>query len=285
MMLRRFFRWTARGGWLGGAWVFLSAVTMFPIYWMIVISARTRLELFSEPRLLQTTFHAENYVRPLLRDVYGAYLANSIVVATGNTMLVVVLAVLATYALSRFRVKGDRNLFFWAITNRMAPPAAFMLPMYLLYSRVFRSGDWMLFDTRTGLILAYCVFNLPFAIWLLKGIIDGIPRELDEAAMVDGASVMRVIRHIIVPLAAPGIAITALMSWLFAWNEYLFAATLTSSRARTITTGLAEFVTVVGTNWGEMAAMAVVATLPSLLLLAVVQRYIVTGLTFGAVKD
>jgi multiple sugar transport system permease protein len=115
--------------------------------------------------------------------------------------------------------------------------------------------------------------------------VDNIPTDLDEAAMVDGASVLQVIGRIIVPLAAPGIAITALLSWIFAWNEYLFAATLTSVNARTITTGLGEFVTVVGTNWGEMAAMAIVTLVPALLFLALVQRYIVVGLTFGAVRE
>jgi multiple sugar transport system permease protein len=154
-----------------------------------------------------------------------------------------------------------------------------------LFTRVFKIGDWSLFDTRLGLILLYCVFNLPFAIWLMKGIIDGIPIELDEAALVDGANTWTVLTKIIAPLAAPGIAITAILSWVFAWNEYLFAATLTSVDARTITTGLAEFVTVTGTNWGEMAAVAMLALLPALLFLAMVQRYIVIGLTFGAVKE
>ena len=266
-------------------WTLLTLTTLFPIYWMFLVSARSRVELFGNFKLYPTGFFTENFIRPLFKDVYGRYLLNSLIVTTGNTILVAVLAILATYALSRYRIPGDQNIFFWTITNRMAPPAAFMLPMFLLYSRVLRIGNWQLFDTHIGLILAYCVFNLPFAIWLLKGIVDTIPVDLDEAAMVDGASVMQVIWQIIVPLAAPGIAITALLSWIFAWNEYLFAATLTSVNARTITTGLAAFVTVVGTNWGEMAAMAIVTLIPALLFLALVQRYIVVGLTFGAVRE
>jgi multiple sugar transport system permease protein len=199
-------------------------------------------------------------------------------------LLVVLLAIGATYALSRWRLKGDDSIFFWTITNRMAPPAAFMLPVFLLYTRVAKFGTNSLFDTRAGLILIYCTFNLPFAIWLLKGIMDGIPIELDEAALVDGASMFTVLRKIIVPLMAPGIAITFVLSWVFAWNEYLYAATLTSVNARTMPTGLAEFVTVTGTNWGEMAALSVISLLPALFFLALVQKYIVTGLTFGAVK-
>ena len=266
-------------------WIVATLITLFPIYWMFVMSARSRVELFGSASLVQTTFFAENYTKPLTNPVFQRYMINSIIVATSNAVLVAVLALLATYALSRWRLKGDENIFFWTITNRMAPPAAFLLPLFLLFTRVFRIGDWTMFDTRIGLILLYCVFNLPFAIWLMKGIIDGIPIELDEAATVDGASTWGVILRIIVPLAAPGLAITAILSWVFAWNEYLFAATLTSVEARTITTGLAEFVTVTGTNWGEMAAVSILSLLPALIFLSLVQKYIVMGLTFGAVKE
>jgi multiple sugar transport system permease protein len=266
-------------------WIVATVVTLFPIYWLFVISARSRVELFGSASIVQTTFFAENYTKPLTNPVFQRYMMNSIIVATSNAVLVAVLALLATYALSRWRLKGDENIFFWMITNRMAPAAAFLLPLFLLFTRVFRIGNWTLFDTQIGLILLYCVFNLPFAVWLMKGIIDGIPIELDEAATVDGASTWGVILRIIVPLAAPGLAITAILSWIFAWNEYLFAATLTSVKARTITTGLAEFVTVTGTNWGEMAAVSVLSLLPALLFLSLVQKYIVMGLTFGAVKE
>ena len=210
---------------------------------------------------------------------------NSIVIATSNAVLVTTLALLATYALSRFRLAGRDNIFFWTITNRMAPPAVFLLPLFLLFTRVFVVGDWRMFDTRIGLILLYCVFNLPFAIWLLKGMVDAIPVELDEAAMLDGAGTGQILLKVIVPLARPGIAVTAILAWVFAWNEYLFAATLTSVHARTITTGLAEFVTVTGTNWGEMAAVAMLTLLPAALFVGLVQRHIVAGLTFGALKD
>ncbi|MDW8293572.1 MAG: carbohydrate ABC transporter permease [Anaerolineae bacterium] len=260
-------------------------LTLFPIYWLFVVSARSRVELFEPQRLIQTTFFAENYLRPLSDRTFRSYLLNSIIVATGNTLLVTALAVAATYALSRYRLAGSANIFFWTITNRMAPPAAFLLPLYLLYARVLRVGDWKMFDTHIGLILVYCVFNLPFAIWLLKSVMDSIPIELDEAARVDGATTWVVLFRIIIPLAAPGIAVTAILCWVFAWNEYLFAATLTSVNARTITTGLAEFVTVTGTNWGEMAAVSVIALLPALIFLWLAQRYIVMGLTFGAVKS
>jgi glycerol transport system permease protein len=265
-------------------WIVATILVLLPIYWMFVVSARSRVELFDAPTFIQTTFFAENYIKPLSDPTFQRYLANSLIVATCNALLVTVLAVCATYALSRWRLKGEGSIFFWTISNRMAPPAAFMLPLFLMFTRVLKIGSFSLFDTQIGLILLYCIFNLPFAIWLLKGIMDGIPTELDDAALVDGASLITVLTKIIVPLAAPGIAITAVLSWVFAWNEYLFAATLTSVNARTVTTGLAEFVTVTGTNWGQMAALSMISMLPALLFLGLVQKYIVTGLTFGAVK-
>jgi len=265
-------------------WIVATILVLLPIYWMFVVSARSRVELFGAPTFIQTTFFAENYIKPLSDPTFQRYLVNSLIVASCNALLVSVLAVCATYALSRWRLKGEGSVFFWTISNRMAPPAAFMLPLFLLFTRVLKIGTFSLFDTQIGLILLYCIFNLPFAIWLLKGIMDGIPVELDEAALVDGANLITVLTKIIVPLAAPGIAIAAVLAWVFAWNEYLFAATLTSVNARTVTTGLAEFVTVTGTNWGQMAALSMISLLPALLFLALVQRYIVVGLTFGAVK-
>ncbi len=274
-------------GWVGlyGLWTTMIVVTIIPIYWMIVVSARSRVELFDAPTLLINSFYAPNYLKPLTDPIFQRYLVNSLVIATSNALLVTALALLATYALSRWRLPGADNNFFWTITQRMAPPAAFVLPIFLIYTRVFKIGDWTLFDTQLGLILLYCVFNLPFAVWLMKGIMDGIPVELDEAAFVDGAGRWTVLARVVIPLVAPGLAITFILSWIFAWNEYLFAANLTSVNARTITTGLAAFVSVTGTNWGEMAAVATLAILPALIFLVFVQRYIVTGLTFGAVKE
>ena len=265
-------------------WTVSSLVTLFPIYWMFVVSAKSRVELFGKPNFFITTFFSENYIKTLTDPTFQKYMFNSIVVATSNAFLVTVLALFATYALTRYKLHGKENLFFWTITNRMAPPAAFLLPLFLLYTQVFVVGDWKLFDTRTGLILLYCVFNLPFAIWTLRGVIDAIPSELDEAAYVDGAKTWQVIWYVILPLAKPGLAVTGILTWVFAWNEYLFAATLTSVHARTITTGLAEFVTVTGTNWGQMAATAMLTLIPAIAFLALVQKHIVAGLTFGAVK-
>jgi ABC-type glycerol-3-phosphate transport system permease component len=265
-------------------WLFASVVTLLPIYWMFVVSAKSRVELFGKPNFIITSFFWQNYTDTLTNPAFQRYMINSIIVASANALLVTALAFLACYAISRYRLAGKENIYFWTITNRMAPPAVFLLPLFLLFTQTFSIGEWNLYDTRTGLILLYCVFNLPFAIWTLRGVIEGIPNELDEAAFVDGATTWQVLTKVILPLARPGLAVTAILTWVFAWNEYLFAATLTSVHARTITTGLAEFVTVTGTNWGQMAATAMLTLLPALVLVGIAQRHIVSGLTFGAVK-
>ena len=266
-------------------WTVLTLITLFPIYWMILVSGRNRVEMFGRPSLLIKSFHWDNYLNIIGNPAFRGYMVNSLIVATSNAVLVTTLALLATFALSRFKLGGQDSIFFWTITNRMAPAAVFLLPLFLLFTQVFVIGDWKLYDTKLGLILLYCVFNLPFAIWLLKGMIDGIPKELDEAAMLDGCSTFQILTKVIIPLARPGLAVTAILCWVFAWNEYLFAATLTSVHARTITTGLAEYVTVTGTNWGELAATATLTLLPALVFLGFAQRHIVAGLTFGALKE
>ena len=268
-----------------GVWILMTLITLLPIWWMFVVSWRSRVELFSRPSFGIKTFFVQNYTHVLTDATFQRYMVNSLVVSTSNAVLVIALALLATYSLSRYKLVGRDNIFFWLITNRMAPPAAFLLPLFIMFTKTFRIGNWTLYDTQIGLILLYCVFNLPFAIWLLKGVVDGIPIELDDAAMIDGAGLWGVMRHVIIPLSAPGLAVTGILSWIFAWNEYLFAANLTSVEARTITTGLAEFVTVTGTNWGEMAALAMITLIPSAFIVVFAQRYIVMGFTFGAVKE
>lgn len=266
-------------------WLALSLLTLFPIYWLFVISVKPAVDLFTTPSLILDTVYWKNYISVIGSSTLRGYMTNSLIISTSNAALVTTLAFLACYALSRFDLAGKENIFFWTITNRMAPAAVFLLPFYLLFTQVFTWGDWKLYDTKIGMILLYCTFNLPFAIWTLRPTIDGIPRELDEAATVDGASTWQVISEVVFPLARPGLAVTFILTWVFAWNEFLLAATLTSFNARTITTGLSEYVTTTGTEWGVMAAIAVITLIPALIIFSMVQRHIVAGLTFGAVKE
>ena len=265
-------------------WTLLSLATLFPIYWLFVISVKPAVQLFSTPEVLVTSFYWQNYVDVLSDPTLRGYMVNSLIISSGNAVLVTTLGFMACYALSRFDLGGKESIFFWTITNRMAPPAVFLLPLFLLLTQAYRIGDFALADTRIGMILVYCTFNLPFAIWTLRPTIEGIPKELDEAAYMDGASAWKVISDIVFPLARPGLAVTLILTWVFAWNEYLLAATLTNFNARTLTTGLSEYVTTTGTSWGIMAAISVFTLIPALIVFSLVQRHIVAGLTFGAVK-
>ena len=265
-------------------WIAVSFLTLFPIYWLFVISVKPAVDLFSTPEIILRGIYWQNYLDVLNDRTLRGYMVNSLIISSGNALLCTTLGFLACYALSRFDLSGKESIFFWTITNRMAPPAVFLLPLFLLMTQVYRIGDFTLLDTRIGMILVYCTFNLPFAIWTLRPTLDGIPKELDEAATVDGASAFKVITEIVFPLCRPGLAVTLILTWVFAWNEYLLAATLTNFNARTLTTGLSEYVTTTGTEWGIMAAISVFTLIPALIVFSLVQRHIVTGLTFGAVK-
>lgn len=265
-------------------WIGISFLTLFPIYWLFVISVKPAVELFSTPEVILTSAYWDNYVNVLTDRTLREYMVNSLIISSGNAILCTVLGFFACYALSRFNMSGKESIFFWTITNRMAPPAVFLLPLFLMMTQVYRIGEWTLLDTRIGMILVYCTFNLPFAIWTLRPTVDGIPKELDEAAYVDGASPWKVITEVVFPLCRPGLAVTLILTWVFAWNEYLLAATLTNFNARTLTTGLSEYVTTTGTEWGTMAAISIITLIPALIVFGMVQKHIVAGLTFGAVK-
>ena len=265
-------------------WIVVSFATLFPIYWLFVISVKPSVDLFTTPELMLRSIYWQNYLDVLNDSTLRSYMVNSLIISTGNAVLCTTLGFFACYALSRFQMSGKESIFFWTITNRMAPPAVFLLPLFLLMTQVYRVGDFTLLDTHFGMIMVYCTFNLPFAIWTLRPTVDGIPRELDEAAFVDGASPWKVITEVVFPLCRPGLAVTLILTWVFAWNEYLIAATLTNFNARTLTTGLSEYVTTTGTEWGIMAAISVFTLIPALIVFGLVQRHIVAGLTFGAVK-
>ena len=256
----------------------VAFLVLFPIYWMVITSLKPYVDIYSNPPLFIPLRLENNYYRPFMKDVYLKLLINSIIIASGNVALVVPSALLAAYAFSRFKIRRGKDIYFWTLTCRMAPPAAFIIPYYLMFTRLG------LFDSHLGLILLYCLFNLPLATWTLKGAIDAIPRDLDDAALVDGCGVLTTIRRVIIPLLGPALAATAILVFVFSFNEYLFASVLTATKARTITSGLSAFVTVVGVEWGEMAAVGTVCLVPTIIAAVLVQKYIVAGLTLGAVK-
>jgi multiple sugar transport system permease protein len=254
----------------------LTINTFTPAWWSVVIGGRPYAEVIREQQgTVSGTGGAGStgaYVVP--------FLLNSALVAGISTFLVIVVATFTAYALSRFNMRRKQNILFFIISTRFMPPMAVVLPLYLMY----RELGWL--DTRHGLILAYTVMNLPLAILLIKSFFDDVPQDLDDAAMLDGCSRFGAFFRVVVRYVAPGIAAAAVLSLIFAWNEFLFAVQLTrTDTVRTIPVAISRFDSSSGgTEWGFMAAAGSAALAPVFLFILSVQRHLIRGLTLGAVR-
>lgn len=258
--------------------IIIAIFSLFPIYWTIITSLRSRAEVVGEAPFYPTGFKIENYYHVFIRWKYYEYIINSVIVATGNSLLVLLITIPAAYALTRFKLRSSRHLLFWILTNRMAPPAAFLLPLYIVMSFLKLSGTYF------GLILAYCLFNIPLSIWLLAAAFENIPRDIEEAAMLDGLSPIGIMLRIILPLAKPGIVTAGLLTWLFAWNHYIFGMILAGPGTKLITVALGDFaLTTVGIEWEYVATMSVGTIIPVLIILTIVRRALVAGFAFGKI--
>ena len=209
---------------------------------------------------------------------FTTYLFNSIAASLGSALISVVLGSMCAYALSRNDFRGKKDLFFWIISTRMAPVVAVMVPLYAIFRSVGLVG------TLPGLILAYTTFNLPFAIWILKGFFDNVPYAIEEAQMCDGATRLQAFRSIL-PLVAPGIGAFLVLCVLFAWNDFLFASIIGSGGAKTLPVATRELVQPQNIQWGSIMAAGVVTTVPMMFLGLLIRRYLVAGLTMGAVRE
>lgn len=263
------------------------AWTVLPIFIMFVSSLKDLLEAFRLPAVgdwaglgiffdFQPTL--KHYYNLFYTLNFGTYFLNSLTAAAGSAVISVVLGAMCAYALSRSEFRGKKDLFFWIISTRMAPVVAVMVPLYA----IFRSVD--LVGTLPGLILAYTTFNLPFAIWILKGFFDNVPYAIEEAGMCDGMTRLQAFRSIL-PLVAPGIGAFLVLCVLFAWNDFLFASIIGSGGAKTLPVATKELVQPQNIQWGSIMAAGVVTTLPMMLLGLIIRRYLVTGLTMGAVRE
>ena len=258
---------------IGAALVFF----LFPVYWMVATSFKDPGEYFASPPIfVPSQIDLRNYIGSLQHGGFQG-IRDSLVVALASTTICVLFGSLAAYSLARFRTGGE-NLSFWVLSIRMFPPVASVLPLFL----VFR--DLHLLDTHLALIVTYIVFNLPFAIWLLKGFFEDLPVELEEAALVDGATQLGAFRLVAFPLTAPGLVATALFCFIFAWNEFMFALILTRNAVRTLPIVIPTLVGGHEILWGEISSIAIIAIVPVILLSLILQRYLIRGLTFGAVK-
>jgi len=254
-------------------------ITLFPIIWLFLMSFKTRVDIFTLPPPLFFKVTLDNYISAFIEKGYFKYLINSLIVALSTTILAIVTGSITAYAFSKFKgFLADNHLFFWILTFRMSPEVIFIIPYYLLWTVLG------LYDTHLSLILSHTTFTLPIVIWLMKGFFDDIPKDVEEAALLDGCSWFSVFRRISLPLATPGLMTSAILSFLFSWNEFFIAMVITRINAKTLPAAITGFITTRGILWGEMAAVGVVVMIPVLILIFLIQKYLVRGLTFGAVQ-
>jgi multiple sugar transport system permease protein len=251
-----------------------------PVVWAILTSVKPHELVVTSPPTWFFVPTLDNYETIFWYSNYGYYTLNSLVIAGTSTVVSVSLGALAAYGFARLRFRGSAFLQFFIIGTRFLPFVAVVVPYYLLMKSVG------LLDTHLSLILAYIGFSLPFSTWMMIGFFADIPKELDEAAMVDGCTRFGAFRRVILPLTLPGISATAMISFLLAWNEFFFAVVLTNTGARTVQVGVTAFLDnpQTGSNWELISAAAVIAMLPLLVLAMFAQKYLVRGLTFGAVN-
>jgi multiple sugar transport system permease protein len=267
--------------WIGNAAVILIVlIWLFPVYWIVATSLKKPGDIINPiPSFIFFDHTLDNY-RTIFGPTYtfADIVLNSFIIATGVTVLVILLAIPAAYSLARWDTKGSERTAMWILSLRMLPPVAVVIPYYVLATR------FELIDTYTVMIIVHMAFGLPFAVWLMRGFFAEIPRELDQAAMLDGYSYLAVVRKIIIPLAMPSIAVTAIFTFIFSWNEFLLALLLTDTNAVTVPVQISKMILAYQVLWGELSAAGVIALLPLLFVVFALQRYIVRGLTLGAVK-
>ncbi len=250
---------------------------MLPIYWLVAMSFKTTQEILGGFSLFPQTWTLESY-RTIFTDPtwYWGYI-NSIAYVTINTIISVTVALPAAYAFSRYRFLGDKQLFFWLLTNRMAPAAVFALPFFQLYQAVG------LFDTYWAVALAHCLFNIPLAVWILEGFMGGVPKELDETAFVDGYSFPRFFLRVFLPTIKAGVGVAAFFCFMFSWVELLLAKTLTAVYAKPIAATMTKTASSAGYELGLLAAAGTLTIIPGAVVIWFVRNYIAKGFALGRV--
>ena len=250
---------------------------MLPIYWLLRMSLMRTGDILTTFTWLPVRPTLANYA-VIFRDPswYSGYI-NSITYVLMNTVISVLVALPAAYAFSRYRFIGDKHMFFWLLTNRMAPPAVFLLPFFQLYSTLG------LIDTHIAVALAHCLFNVPLAVWILEGFMSGVPREIDETAYIDGYSFPRFFVTVFLPLIRAGIGVAAFFCFMFSWVELLFARTLTTVEAKPIAATMTRTVSAAGMDWGLLAAAGILTIVPGALVIYFVRNYIAKGFALGRV--
>jgi multiple sugar transport system permease protein len=257
--------------------VAITVFFVFPIYWLFMISLKTAEEIYSfPPKWFPSHMQFGNYA-VLFKDGDAITVWNSLVVAGISTVIAMFLGTICAYSLARFKTGGE-HLANWIISQRMVPPIAVVFPIFLLYV-------WLgLVDTYVGLILLYTAFNLPYVIWMMRGYVLDIPRALEEAALVDGYTRWQVMWKVVFPMCRAGLFATAIFTFVFAWNDFIFALVLTRTEVTTYTVQVTHYFGGQSNFWAKISAMSVLGTLPIFIVVGFMQRYLVRGISLGAVK-
>jgi multiple sugar transport system permease protein len=264
--------------------VYVGLVTLLiifigPLLWVLGLSLKTRAQIFVTPPVLFWTPTFEHYARVLTQADFISSFMNSITVTSASVALSLVIGVPASYVFARFRFFGSGAVFYTLLLMRMLPPVAILLPIFILFTRLG------LANSRIGLIIAYTTFSLPLIVWIMRDFFEGLPKELEEAAYIDGASKMATFLRIVLPLARPGIVTASILCLLLAWNDFVFAAILTNNATRTLPVLMATYAGAeTGTDWGSMTASGVLVVIPVIIFSLLVQRHLVAGLSAGSVK-
>jgi multiple sugar transport system permease protein len=252
---------------------------LFPIYWVVVTSIKPRVDTFAVPPIFFPTRVSGEAMKYIFSELVHPGVLNSIVVSLVSTFIVLVIGSMAGFGFSRLRFRGRRDLMFWILSLRMFPPIVVIIPLFFLFRLM------NLIDTRAVVIFVYLGINLPFTVWIMKTFFDELPVEIEEAALIDGCSIKQVFFRIALPLSKPGIIAATIFSFIFAWNEFLFALILTRTRAVTAPVVLSSLEGTGGIYWNRIAAFSAIIIIPVIILCATIQRHIVRGLTFGAIKE
>lgn len=257
--------------------ILVLLIFFIPIYWILTTSLKSSADVFQYSWFFKPTI--SNYKEVLNKGNFKHCYMNSSLIAILSTLLSIIIGFPTAYALSRFNIKGKDNLAFWILSLRMIPPIVVALPFFIIYIKLG------LYDSLMGMILVYVAFNLPFVIWMLRGFIEEIPKEIEEAALVDGCSHKDIIFRVTLPLSMTGISATATLCFIFIWNEFLFALTLTGVGRRTVTVAVYNFIGFTEILWGQMSAASLLVSIPIIIFGILVRKYLVSGLTLGAIKE
>lgn len=268
--------------------VVVFVVGMFvavPLYVMITSSIKPLGDVLGKFQWWPSTITIQPFIDMWTTVPLAQYFFNSTVVAVTATIFSVIIALFAAYGLSRYRFRGRSTLFGVTLGTQMLPGLLFLLPLFLIFVNIDKLlGFTLLYQTRLGLIVTFLTFTLPFSIWMLTGFLDGIPRDLDEAARVDGAGTLHILFRIVLPVARPGIIAVAVYSFMTAWGEILFATQMTNADTKTLSIGLQGYSSEVSVAWNQVMAASLAVSVPVVIMFLLLQKYIISGLTSGSVK-